>query len=144
MLLLIDIAASAYGRDFLVNNTYGCQIIDIFITVLAEAPNKKSTKLKNLILMSLYNISINQNGLKYICNKTTLFQLLVWLLTDEQSTECCINILRLLQSVVCEASVAVIHQLKEVLPEHQLQRLCSSRNKIISDLASDLQTDLNY
>ncbi|XP_036359060.1 heat shock factor 2-binding protein-like [Octopus sinensis] len=142
--IITNIAASAYGRDFLVNNTYGCQIIDIFITVLAEAPNKKSTKLKNLILMSLYNISINQKGLKYICNKTTLFQLLVWLLTEEQSTECCINVLRLLQSLVCEASIPVIHQLKEVLPEQQLGQLCSSRNKVVAELASDLRTDLNY
>ncbi|CAI9722949.1 Hypothetical predicted protein [Octopus vulgaris] len=55
--IITNIAASAYGRDFLVNNTYGCQIIDIFITVLAEAPNKKSTKLKKFKLFLGYNYS---------------------------------------------------------------------------------------
>lgn len=142
--IITNIAASAYGRDFLVTNPCGCKVIDTFLTILNEAPSKKSTKLKNLILMSLYNLSINQKGMKYISNKPNFFQLLVWLLKEEPSNECCINILRLLQSVISEANITVLHQLKELLPDKDLHLLTTSRNKDIRDLASELCIDLNY
>jgi hypothetical protein len=43
---LKDIAASALGRDFLVSNQYGRQLMDTYLKVLSDAPNGKAAKLK--------------------------------------------------------------------------------------------------
>ena len=42
----VDIAASAFGRDFLINNQCGKQLVDIYIATLGEAPCGKSARLK--------------------------------------------------------------------------------------------------
>jgi len=45
-MLLPDIAASAYGRDFLMSNSHGKEILDTYIELLSEAPTGSSAKLK--------------------------------------------------------------------------------------------------
>ena len=51
-----NIAAAAQGRDFLVSKDSGRALIDSFVTVLGVSAVGKNVKLRNLILMALYNI----------------------------------------------------------------------------------------
>ena len=43
---IVDIAASAYGRDYLVTHKYSQQLIDTYLDILQQAPVKKSARLK--------------------------------------------------------------------------------------------------
>ncbi len=45
----LDIAASPFGREFLVSCDQGKEIVDTFITVLMTAPNESCSKLKKLV-----------------------------------------------------------------------------------------------
>ena len=53
---ITNIAAAAQGRDFLVSKDSGRAFIDSFVTVLGVSAVGKNVKLRNLILMALYNI----------------------------------------------------------------------------------------
>ena len=48
-----DIAASAFGRDFLITNQNGRQVIDTYIKVLSEAPQGKSARMKKWVNFDL-------------------------------------------------------------------------------------------
>ncbi|KAK6173504.1 hypothetical protein SNE40_016943 [Patella caerulea] len=138
-----NVAASAYGRNFLVTNQHGRQLIDTFTVFLAEAPVKKSAVLKNLILMCVYNISINQKGLKYLCSKPDIMSLLTWHLQEETDSENRLNTLRIIQSLISdEDNINIIHQLRELLPATYLQQLAVDRDKNIQDIALEIVMDL--
>uniref|UniRef100_A0A8W8HLQ4 Heat shock factor 2-binding protein n=1 Tax=Magallana gigas TaxID=29159 RepID=A0A8W8HLQ4_MAGGI len=141
--VITNIAASAFGRDFLITNPRGRQLVDTFISVLEEAPHGKSARLKNLILMALYNLSINQNGIKYLSSKRGIIKLLAWLLQEEVATENQVNSLRLVQSLISvESNLNLIHQLLEELPRHVLQELEKDKNREIREFAREISSDI--
>ena len=53
---ITNIAAAAQGRDFLMSKDSGRGLIDSFVTVLTSSTLGKNVKLRNLILMALYNV----------------------------------------------------------------------------------------
>ena len=53
---ITNVAAAAQGRDFLVSNKSGLSLIDSFVTALVVSTVGKNVRLRNLILMALYNI----------------------------------------------------------------------------------------
>lgn len=52
---ITNMAAAAQGRDLLVSKDSGRVLIDSFITVLGVSAVGKNVKMRNLILMALYN-----------------------------------------------------------------------------------------
>ncbi|XP_033749136.1 heat shock factor 2-binding protein-like [Pecten maximus] len=141
--IITNIAASAYGRDFLITNQNGRQVIDAFLSVLSEAPNGKSARLKNLILMALYNISINQKGIKYINSKGGVLELLSWILQNEKESDNKTNALRLIQSILCDgARVGAILELNEVLPMSALQQLAKDKSAEVRQLVQEVISDI--
>lgn len=63
-------AAAAQGRDFLVSKDSGRVLIDSFITVLGVSAVGKNVKMRNLILMALYNTRLvsNVHCCSHFCN----------------------------------------------------------------------------
>ena len=117
--------------------------MDTYLKVLSDAPNGKAAKLKNLVLMSLYNISINQKGIKYICTKKGLLSLLSWILQDEKIVENRVNSLRLIQSIMCEdINISLIPELEEAIPSHMFEELLQEKNKDIKELALEILSDI--
>ncbi|XP_069126207.1 heat shock factor 2-binding protein-like isoform X2 [Argopecten irradians] len=141
--IITNIAASAYGRDFLITNQNGRHVVDTYLSVLSEAPNGKSARLKNLILMALYNISINKKGIKYINSKGGVLELLSWILQDEKESENKTNALRLIQSILCDGTcVGVILELNEVLPMSVLQQLTKDKSAEVRQLVQEVISDI--
>ncbi|KAK7105320.1 heat shock factor 2-binding protein-like [Littorina saxatilis] len=137
-----NIAASAYGRDFLMGSENGQRLIDAFFTFVSQAPLKKSAKIKSLMLMGLYNVSINQKGVQYLITKPGTLSLLAWHLKEETDVENRVNTLRLLQSIVAECDTNTPLRLLQPVPRPLLKTLSCDRNKQIKDLATELVTDL--
>lgn len=142
--IITNIAASAYGRDFLASSGDGQALVDVLCGVLAEAPpGAECTKLKSLLLMSLYNISINQKGLGYLSSKPELMPVLVWHLQEETSVTNRLHIIRLLQSLILEPeSPEVTARALEAIPLPVLQHLASDTNPEVRELALELMADL--
>ncbi|XP_015739192.1 heat shock factor 2-binding protein isoform X4 [Coturnix japonica] len=76
--IVTNVAALACGREFLVSSSR--DLLDTMMHLLGELKPGLCTKFKVLMLMSLYNVSINLKGLKYISESPGFIPLLWWLL----------------------------------------------------------------
>ncbi|GFR62774.1 heat shock factor 2-binding protein [Elysia marginata] len=139
-----NIAASAYGREHLATSSQGRQLVDTFVSFVSEGPPGKSANMKVLMLMTLFNISINQKGAKYLQGKPGLLPLLAWHLKEEHHHGCRANTLRLLLSLLADEATGVrlMHELKENLSTSVLQQLTTNSQADIRDLALDLLMDI--
>ncbi|XP_072441913.1 heat shock factor 2-binding protein isoform X4 [Chiloscyllium punctatum] len=139
--IVTNVAAVASGREFLVNSSQ--ILLETLLQLLAEMKAGLCTKLKVLILMCLYNVSINLKGLQYISESPGFIPLLSWLLEDPDA-EVCLHVLRLIQSVILEPEVfsRVATQIHESLSEQRILELSSSRNPDLRNIASELLEDM--
>ena len=61
----------------------------LFIYLFFVNNNKKTVLHPSLILMALYNLSINQKGLQHICSRPDTLAVLAWILQGESVPPCC-------------------------------------------------------
>ncbi|XP_020612538.1 heat shock factor 2-binding protein-like [Orbicella faveolata] len=138
---ITNMAAATQGRDFLVTKDSGRVLIDTFITVLSVSAVGKNVKMRNLILMALYNISINLSGLQYIIKKQGILDNLMQVIREESDSELRLNAARLLQSVVMEPSSLTSDALDSIsLPV--LQNLSRSAKGELRDILHEALSDL--
>ncbi|XP_005360346.1 heat shock factor 2-binding protein [Microtus ochrogaster] len=139
--IVTNVAAIACGREFLVNSSR--VLLDTMLQLLGDLKPGQCTKLKVLMLMSLYNVSINSKGLKYISESPGFIPLLRWLLNDPDA-EVCLHALRLIQSVVLEPEVfsKLALELRSSLPLQRILAMSKSRNSHLQTAAQELLEDL--
>ncbi|XP_041821747.1 heat shock factor 2-binding protein [Chelmon rostratus] len=102
---ITNIAAVTCGRDFLSSSAH--VLLDTLMMLLELMKPGVFPKLKVLMLMALYNVSISVKGLKYISENPGLLPLIKTLLND-RDWEVCLHSLRLLQSVLLEEEVLLL------------------------------------
>ncbi|KAM4794943.1 heat shock factor 2-binding protein [Rhinophrynus dorsalis] len=132
---ITNVAAVSCGRDFLVTS---CRdLLDTWIHVLGQIKLGTCSRLRVLILMSLYNVSINRMGLSWMSNNHEFISQLQRLLMDPDP-EVCLQTLRLFQSVVMEPDV--LCRLKGDLQESllRIQELSQSPNPEVQSVACDI------
>ncbi|XP_078099430.1 heat shock factor 2-binding protein isoform X3 [Sander vitreus] len=100
---ITNIAAVTRGRDFLSSSV----LLDTLMKLLELMKAGVFPKLKVLMLMALYNVSISVKGLKCISENPGLLPL-IWTLLDDGDWEVCLHSLRLLQSVLLEEEVLLL------------------------------------
>uniref|UniRef100_A0A2K6D2L0 Heat shock transcription factor 2 binding protein n=1 Tax=Macaca nemestrina TaxID=9545 RepID=A0A2K6D2L0_MACNE len=139
--IVTNVAAIACGREFLVNSSR--VLLDTILQLLGDLKPGQCTKLKVLMLMSLYNVSINLKGLKYISESPGFIPLLWWLLSDPDA-EVCLHVLRLVQSVVLEPEVfsKSASEFRSSLPLQRILAMSKSRNPRLQTAAQELLEDL--
>ncbi|KAI5182204.1 heat shock factor 2-binding protein isoform X2 [Manis pentadactyla] len=139
--IVTNVAAIACGREFLVNSSR--VLLDTILQLLGDLKPGQCTKLKVLMLMSLYNVSINLKGLKYISESPGFIPLLWWLLSDPDA-EVCLHVLRLVQSVVLEPEVfsKLACEFQSSLPLQRILAMSKSRNPHLQTVARELLEDL--
>ncbi|KAM9252732.1 heat shock factor 2-binding protein [Dugong dugon] len=139
--IVTNVAAIACGREFLVNSSQ--VLLDTILQLLGDLKPGQCTKLKVLMLMSLYNVSINLKGLKYISESPGFIPLLWWLLSDPDA-EVCLHVLRLVQSVVLEPEVfsKSASEFRGSLPLQRILAMSKSRNPHLQSVAQELLEDL--
>nr|XP_055135814.1 heat shock factor 2-binding protein isoform X1 [Symphalangus syndactylus] len=139
--IVTNVAAIACGREFLVNSSR--VLLDTILQLLGDLKPGQCTKLKVLMLMSLYNVSINLKGLKYISESPGFIPLLWWLLSDPDA-EVCFHVLRLVQSVVLEPEVfsKSASEFRSSLPLQRILAMSKSRNPRLQTAAQELLEDL--
>ncbi|XP_077198945.1 heat shock factor 2-binding protein isoform X2 [Paroedura picta] len=139
--IVTNIAALVCGREFLVNSNK--VLLDTMMQLLGDLKLGCCTKLKVLMMMSLYNVSINVKGLKYISENPGFFPLLWWLLNDPDP-EVCLHVLRLLQSVILEPEVLAksAAEIRDTMPLSRILMLSKCRNGDLQVLARELLEDI--
>ncbi|XP_039101444.1 heat shock factor 2-binding protein [Hyaena hyaena] len=139
--IVTNVAAIACGREFLVNSSR--VLLDTILQLLGDLKPGQCTKLKVLLLMALYNVSINLRGLKYISESPGFIPLLWWLLSDPDA-EVCLHAMRLVQSVVLEPEVFCksASEFRSSLPLQRILAMAKSRNPRLQAAARELLEDL--
>ncbi|XP_047653480.1 heat shock factor 2-binding protein isoform X7 [Phacochoerus africanus] len=139
--IVTNVAAIACGREFLVTSSR--VLLDTILQLLGDLKPGQCTRLKVLMLMALYNVSINLSGLKYISESPGFIPLLWWLLSDPDA-EVCLHVLRLVQSVVLEPEVfsKSASELRSSLPLQRILAMSKSRNPRLQSVAHELLEDL--
>uniref|UniRef100_A0A3Q2CDQ6 Heat shock transcription factor 2 binding protein n=1 Tax=Cyprinodon variegatus TaxID=28743 RepID=A0A3Q2CDQ6_CYPVA len=103
---ITNIAAVTSGRDFLCSS--GHVVLDTLMKLLHLMRPGVFPKLKVLMLMALYNVSICVKGLKHIAQNEDLIPLIWTLLDGRAHWEVCLHCLRLLQSFLLEDDVLLL------------------------------------
>ncbi|KAJ8040921.1 Heat shock factor 2-binding protein [Holothuria leucospilota] len=112
--IVTNVAASAVGREFLSKSSHCKTLVESFSHLLAKPFSKHLIRLKGLAVMSLYNLSINQMGLKVLTSTKGLVPLLTWLLSVENSEEMRLHTLLLLHSLISEPNnIKLLLEVKE-------------------------------
>ncbi|KAG7236087.1 hypothetical protein INR49_001368 [Caranx melampygus] len=99
---ITNIAAVTCGRDFLSSSAH--TLLDTLVKLLELMKSGVLPRLKVLMLMALYNVSINVKGLKYISENPGLLPL-IWTLLNDGDREVHLHSLRLLQSLLLDEEV---------------------------------------
>ncbi|XP_063734179.1 heat shock factor 2-binding protein isoform X2 [Eleginops maclovinus] len=102
---ITNIAAVTCGRDFL--STSAQDLLDTLMMMLELMKPGVFPKLKVLMLMALYNVSISVRGLKCLSDNPGLLPLICTLL-DDGDWEVCLHSVRLLQSVLLEEELLLL------------------------------------
>ncbi|XP_060054782.1 heat shock factor 2-binding protein isoform X1 [Erinaceus europaeus] len=139
--IVTNVAAIACGREFLVSSSH--VLLDTILQLLGDLKPGQCTKLKVLLLMCLYNMSINLKGLRYMSESPGFIPLLWWLLSDPDA-EVCLHALRLAQSLVLEPEVfaKAAAELRDSLPLPRVLAMTKSRNPLLQTAARELLEDL--
>ncbi|KAG7503775.1 heat shock factor 2-binding protein [Solea senegalensis] len=103
--IITNLAAVSCGRNFL--STSAQTLLDNLMKLLTQIKHGVFPKLKVLMLMALYNVSINVNGLKHISQNPGLMPL-IWTQLNDGHWEVCLHSLRLLQSVLLEEEALLL------------------------------------
>ncbi|KAM3936008.1 heat shock factor 2-binding protein [Leptodactylus fuscus] len=136
---ITNVAAVPCGRDFLMSS---CRdLMEKWIYLLGQIRSGSCSRLKVLILMSLYNVSIHREGLIWMSQYMGLMSQLRQLLTDPDN-EVCLHTLRLIQSLVLETDV--LHMLWEELQEclPRMTELSHTANSEVQTMAAELVEEL--
>ncbi|XP_031414302.1 heat shock factor 2-binding protein isoform X3 [Clupea harengus] len=167
--VVTNLAAVTCGRDFLSSSAH--ILLDTLMELLGLIKPGVFPKLKVLMLMALYNVSISVKGLKYISGNPALLPL-IWTLLEEMAlrtaltsklqnsravgeswikamsvdsdSDVCLHALRLLQSLLLEEEVLahVASNLLSSLPLGRIRQLAASRHLGLRQTAQETLEDL--
>ncbi|XP_034253277.1 heat shock factor 2-binding protein-like [Thrips palmi] len=132
--IVTNMAAAPAGRQFLVSDPNGRELILQIIRILPVIPTPSGNCLKRLLLMALYNVSINQAGLSLLHEdgEGAIFSVASNCLKPESTSELRIMALRLLQSLTCDISNP---SLLSQVPKQLIMEMANSEDQELKSLA---------
>ncbi|XP_041470213.1 heat shock factor 2-binding protein-like [Lytechinus variegatus] len=134
-----NIAASSEGREYLSTNPNCAQLIRTFTALLASPSSETLNKLKNLLLMSLYNLSINHKGLQALSDTKDIISLLVSILQGEKQADLRLHTLLLIQSLIMENTQrSILIDVKRKLSMDLLQQLSHDASGEVTEVIADI------
>uniref|UniRef100_H3DAF1 Heat shock transcription factor 2 binding protein n=1 Tax=Tetraodon nigroviridis TaxID=99883 RepID=H3DAF1_TETNG len=138
---ITNIAAVTCGRDFLSSSAHA--LLKTLMKLLQVMKPGIFPRLKVLMLMALYNVSISVKGLKHISESPEIIPV-IWTLLDDGDWEVCLHALRLLQSLLVEEEVLFLLGSSLLDPELQTRvgRLTSAANANLRLAAQQTLEDL--
>ncbi|XP_016893756.1 heat shock factor 2-binding protein isoform X2 [Cynoglossus semilaevis] len=137
-----NIAAVPCGRNFLSSSAH--DLLDTLMRLLEQMDSGVFPKLKVLMLMALYNVSISVNGLKHMSENPGLLPL-IWTRMNDGDWEVCLHSLRLLQSVLLEKEAVLLFGSSLLEPELLacVTQLSSSNKPSLKQAAQQTLEDLH-
>ncbi|KAL6265495.1 hypothetical protein P5V15_002291 [Pogonomyrmex californicus] len=144
--IVTNISASPEGREFLITNSSGTEFVQKLIKLMPELPSTSgAVSLKRLMLMILYNVSMNKTGLRYLLESRVGDALSHCLENEASSDEMQLLCLRVLQSVTYDLEEPkYIHDLTTIIPIQRIETMISAKRSDISSAAKQVVKHLRH
>ncbi|XP_046483392.1 heat shock factor 2-binding protein isoform X1 [Neodiprion pinetum] len=140
--IVTNLSASPGGRQFLVTHPNGKNLLQKMVKLMPVVPLPTGNSLARLILMLLYNVSINKSGLQYLI-ELRICQILGPYLSDSISAELKHLSLRLLQSITFELrDELTIDDILTKVTVTRIQELVKTETEIVSSIAKEVILNL--
>ncbi|XP_070524559.1 heat shock factor 2-binding protein [Cardiocondyla obscurior] len=151
--IVTNISARPEGREFLITIPSGTELVQKLIKLTPELPSVPRTvylksfieiakfrrhfKTSNyrLILMILYNVSINETGFRYLLESRVADALSHCLDDEASSAEMQLLCLRILQSVTYDLEPEYVRDLIGIIPIERIETMMSASQSDISKAA---------
>ncbi|XP_011305219.1 uncharacterized protein [Fopius arisanus] len=138
---ITNVSANSTGRQMLCSQATGKSLISLITKSIPNVPSTTGDPMKRLMLMILYNISLNCTGLPFLLSRK-VHELIPY--CTEESPEIQLNALRLIQSITYDIKeTEVVNRLLELLPLIKIHEFMSSRDDRIAEAARGLMTNIN-
>lgn len=125
--IVANLAAVPEGRQYIVSDFNGKELIEQIIKLLPAIPVISGDPLKRILLMVLYNISINQTGIVLIQDQKPLLVAVSNIIVSEHTPELKVLALRLLESITFEIPNGhVLLKIQQFIPRDKLELLKDS------------------
>ncbi|XP_015120867.1 heat shock factor 2-binding protein isoform X2 [Diachasma alloeum] len=136
-----NISSNSTGRQFLISHEQnGKELIKLIVLSIPGLPLISGDPLKRLMLMILYNVSLNCSGLSYLIS-LKVHELVTYCL--DQSPEIQLNSLRIIQSITYDLKDSgIFDRLLQFLPVIKIQQLIISSDERISEAASGILSNM--
>jgi len=140
-----NMAATPAGRQFLVTDPNGRETVHQMADALPRLPDPSSGQcLRRLLLMNLYNISINQMGLLMLLEKKSLFEEIAKCMMLDSNPEQRVLSLRLLQSLTLNVSSDQLYRhISLTIPMNKLDELTNTTDAEMRLLAKSIMGNLS-
>lgn len=137
--IIANIAAVPEGRHYLVSDFSGKQLIEQILQLLPKIPLTTGDPLKRILLMILYNVSINAAGLLLLQDQKPLLETLTQIIMCDRTPELKLLSLRLYESLTYEfGSVAVFNIHRQCVPTKKLQTIMSDTDAEMRQYAQSI------
>ncbi|XP_069696424.1 heat shock factor 2-binding protein-like [Periplaneta americana] len=142
--IVTNIAAAPAGRQFLISSSNGKELLEQFCRVLAHIPLPSGNALKRLLLMALYNTSINENGLRFLQQQQYLLSAITQDLQINTTSELKLMSLRLLQSLTYDIpNKSVLNGILKEVSLEMLQPMTQSSEAELKNVVGDIIDNIN-
>lgn len=141
--IVANMAGTVDGRQFVVTDPNGRELVTQLLTILPSIPEDSGDRFKRVILMCLYNISINQMGLIMLLEGKSLLNELSKNILTESNPELRLLALRLIQSLTLQMpSLQVYENIIKSIPLEVIQKLTNTTDADMRILACSIITNL--
>ncbi|XP_053984563.1 heat shock factor 2-binding protein-like [Hylaeus volcanicus] len=138
--IVSNISASPEGREFLITDPNGRDFVEKMVKLMPTLPlSQGSLSLQRLMLMTLYNVSMNETGLQHLFESRVGDVLSYYLKNNSLPDEIQLLCLQVLHSITYGISnPKYIHDLLSTLPINKIEDTATSNKNEMSAIAKQI------
>ncbi|KAK0078417.1 hypothetical protein PV325_002523 [Microctonus aethiopoides] len=143
---ITNVSSTPLGRQFLATNHTGMNLIKQLIKSLALIPKESGDGLKRLMIMTLYNVSLNRVGLPFLLELKVDENIGPCLIDDTIAIDIQVSALYLLQSLTYNlTNPYILQRIIDSIPMDRIKSLAVSLNNDnnISKIAQEVVANIN-
>uniref|UniRef100_A0A1B6E7U4 Heat shock factor 2-binding protein n=2 Tax=Clastoptera arizonana TaxID=38151 RepID=A0A1B6E7U4_9HEMI len=134
-----NIAACSEGRNIMVTDPNGKELILCMLEVMPRVPDDSGDSLQRVLMMSLYNISINERGHVLVQNDSTIWHTITRYILNDRSPQLKLIALRLLLSLTVHIiSRDIYEKMMSTIPLKEIEELKNTTDAEIRLMAVDI------
>ncbi|XP_024935511.1 heat shock factor 2-binding protein isoform X2 [Cephus cinctus] len=140
--IVTNMSSTPEGREFLITNTNGKDLVQKLVIRISGIPLPSGNSLKRLMLMILYNVSVNQTGLQYLL-ELRVGEILGKCFEDSVPMELQVRALWFLQSITYDLNDATaLKDILKAVPMIKIEKMTENEQDPMAPIAKEILENL--